>query len=549
MQAAPPDLRPRAERAVLAILALLALALWLLLWRFAHTNLTLHTRAVQLVTFFAAYVVFLAAVAMVWQLGPRASRRTLWLIVLVGIAMRLSLAPVRPVTTWDVYRYLWEGRVVLAGENPFHDPPISPHLTALRDPLWKEVRFSRVPAAYPPAAQYVFAFSRLLPTEPVVTLKLLLALFDIGTVLLLPGLLLRLRRPPAWTLVYAWHPLIVAEVVARGHLDSIGIFLLVLAARLVVDRRGEESKRRGVETAERPRIENPPSGRRTSRESRVAAAAGAEDARYAAAGAVLAAGVLAKGYAILAVPFFVVAARRRAWFVAGLLLATVVAYLPFASAGPDLVRGLRLYATRWHDYAPVYPLLDLALARLTAHHDLIARRILLAALGAWVLLLLFVRRERTAAWALDRSFFALAGMFVLSPVLYSWYLSWTVPFLCLRPRPAWLLLTGTIFGFYAHAFAGPHVQVWWISLLQFGPPLVLALLLSRRSIGRAAERPKEAGRKGGREEGTATAGLLPDGVEGRPEVVRAESSRKEIPTDEDQRREPALSRPGEHDPR
>jgi hypothetical protein len=521
MEAGAPDSGPRAERAVLAILALLALGLWLLLWRFAHTNLTLHTRAVQLATFFASFVIFLAAVAIVWRLGPRPSRRTVWLIVLVGIGMRLSLAPVRPVTTWDVYRYLWEGRVVLAGENPFHEPPISPRLTALRDPLWKEVRFPRVPAAYPPAAQYVFAFSRLLPTEPVVTLKLLLALFDIGTVLLLPGLLLRLRRPPAWTLVYAWHPLIVGEVVARGHLDSIGVFLLVLAARLVVDRRGEESRSRGVGNGRRSGIGNWGSG---------GTALGS-----AAAGAVLAAGVLAKGYAIFAVPFFVVAARRRSWFLAGLVLAAVVAYLPFASAGPDLVRGLRLYATRWHDYAPVYPLLRVALAPLSARPDLLARRFLLVALGAWVLLLLFVRRERSAAWALDRSFLALAGMFVLSPVLYSWYLSWTVPFLCLRPRPAWLLLTGTIFGFYAHAFAGPHVQVWWISLLQFGPPLALGLLLSKRSVGRAAERPRPASR------------LVP--LSAAPEGAKASASRKEMPADEDQRREPALSRPGEHDPR
>ena len=79
-----------------------------------------------------------------------------------------------------------------------------------------------------------------------------------------------------------------------------------------------------------------------------------------------------------------------------------------------------------------------------------------------------------------------------------------MPFLCLRPRPAWLLLTGTIFAFYAHAFAGPHVQVWWISVLQFAPPLVLALALlrSRRSIALPAESasdeqpaPNPAGRR------------------------------------------------------
>ncbi len=103
------------------------------------------------------------------------------------------------------------------------------------------------------------------------------------------------------------------------------------------------------------------------------------------------------------------------------------------------------------------------------------RRVLGTAFLVWMSNLL---RWRGRGTGLDRvcdgSFYALAGFFVLSPVLYSWYLAWTVPFLCLRPRPGWLLLTGTIFAFYAHEFAGPHAEFWWLNVLEYGLPLLVA---------------------------------------------------------------------------
>ena len=104
----------------------LSLALWLLLLSFAYTDLKIQTRATQLLTYFAAFAVFCLAVGVVWRLGHGASRRVVWFILLVGIGYRLTLAPMRPITTSDVYRYLWEGRLVNQGHNPFAERPDAP---------------------------------------------------------------------------------------------------------------------------------------------------------------------------------------------------------------------------------------------------------------------------------------------------------------------------------------------------------------------------------------------------------------------------------------
>jgi alpha-1,6-mannosyltransferase len=435
-----------------AALVCAAVLLWYLLWRFAHTDLTLPQRGAQITFFFLALAAFAVGVGIAWRLGFRASRRAVWFIVASGIVFRLSLAPARPVTTIDIYRYLWEGRLVNAGVNPFAHAPDSPELKPLRDSVWPSVRRRDVPAAYPPVAQYAFALADRIPADRITALKLVFAAFDIGTLLLLPGLLVRFRRPPVWVLVYAWHPLIVGEVVARGHFDSVGIFFLVLSARLLLM---PARHWRGL------------------------------------AGAALAASVLGKGYAIVVLPFFLIAARpHRWWFAGGAAGFAAAAYLPFASAGRHLLDGMMMYVRGWHGYGSLFPAVERALATFTDDPAPAARWVCGIALAAWVLLLL-VRQIRSSdrLAPLDSSFLALAGFYLLSSVLYPWYLSWTVPFLCFRPRPAWLLLTGSVYLFYAHPLAAPRGEVWWLNAIQYGAPLALAgALAAARAGGRERTR-------------------------------------------------------------
>ncbi|MCJ7750261.1 MAG: hypothetical protein MUQ65_04085, partial [Armatimonadetes bacterium] len=198
------DAPARRDRWVSAILLLSAAALWWLYREFAFTGRTLEERPRQLALFFAAFLIFSICTLAVWRARPAASRRWTLLILAAGLLFRLTVAPARPATSSDIYRYLWEGRVVRAGMNPYLHPPRSPELAPLRNWVWPLVQHKSVPAAYPPVAQYVFALAGFIPLSPVTALKLALALFDALALLLLADLLRRLGRPPSWAIAYAW---------------------------------------------------------------------------------------------------------------------------------------------------------------------------------------------------------------------------------------------------------------------------------------------------------------------------------------------------------
>jgi len=452
-RAGSPSPRTRAarrERLLGVILPVSAVLLWWLYRSFAGTDRTLEERPHQLGLFFAAFLVFLISALAVWRAGPSASRRWTVPIIAAGFVFRFTVAPVRPATSSDIYRYLWEGRVVRAGMNPYVHAPGAPELAPLRDWVWPLVQHKSVPAAYPPVAQYVFALAGLAPLNPVIALKLVLALFDALTLLVLAGLLRRIGQPASWVICYAWHPLAVCELVARGHLDTIGIFFLVLAVRLLLVRSGF---------------------------GRIAS------------GASLALSILAKGYALVLVPFLALAARpHRRHFLLALMLTGFVAYLPFLSAGPELFRGLTLYAQKWTGNSSVFALAGLAVSRVTSHHDAIARIACGVALAAWLVWLLLTRpRQYEARDAVRLSLRALVGFFLLAPTVYPWYLAWTLPFLCVQPSIPWLVLTGTIFGFYAHDFAGHQQEIWWVTLGEYGTPLLMWLAAPLVRDSRAPE--------------------------------------------------------------
>jgi hypothetical protein len=478
----PDDRAPWPDGAVCLTLALSGVALAGLCWLFAHTDRTLAMRPRMLALFFGAFAVFLIAVLAVWRARPDLSSRLVWPIVIVGIALRLAVAPIRPATTTDIYRYLWEGQVVRAAMNPYAEAPDSPRLRHLRNWVWEIVPFKSVPAAYPPVAQYAFALAGFIPGPPVIVLKLVLALFDVGTVLLLVSILAAMKQPKSWVILYAWHPLAICELVARGHLDTIGIFFMVLAFRLLLIGRPCE---------------------RSQQRRRLLMAA--------LSGAALAMSVLAKGYALVIAPFLFLAARpRRRVFLVAMAATAALAYAPFASAGLGLFRGATMYGRGWRGNSSVFALLNLALSRVSTHHDAIARAICLVALVAWVAALLRKAmlapgdQAGTARYAL----LALIGFFLFSPAVYPWYLAWTIPWLCLAaaetdragdtlrrgsgqallPYTAWLILTGTIFGFYAHDLAGHHREVWWVTAFEYALPLLVALACAalRRVAGAPA---------------------------------------------------------------
>ena len=103
------------------------------------------------------------------------------LVVIIGLCVLLRLLVLAPfpLTSIDIFRYVWDGRIQAAGFNPFSHVPAAPELRMLRD----DVIFPYVDKAdyavtiYPPASQLLF----LLVTrvhESVIAMKVALVAFE-----------------------------------------------------------------------------------------------------------------------------------------------------------------------------------------------------------------------------------------------------------------------------------------------------------------------------------------------------------------------------------
>ena len=82
--------------------------------------------------------------------------QVLWFVGLTGLFFRLTLLPLTPTLSDDIYRYLWDGRVQLAGVNPYAYAPDAPELMRLRTDEFASINHPSIPTIYPPLTQLAF---------------------------------------------------------------------------------------------------------------------------------------------------------------------------------------------------------------------------------------------------------------------------------------------------------------------------------------------------------------------------------------------------------
>lgn len=163
----------------------------------------------------------LAALTLVWLLSLRT--KTISPALLLGTALAIRIAFLVMPTGYDVYRYVWEGRILLEGLNPYLHPPDDPLLIPFRDEIWKSVGHPGATAIYPPLTQWLFAAMASFGLGPF-GFKVLFTLADIVLCFLLHR-----RFGPKPALVYAWNPLAAVSFAGGGHYDSLFMLAMVFA--------------------------------------------------------------------------------------------------------------------------------------------------------------------------------------------------------------------------------------------------------------------------------------------------------------------------------
>lgn len=196
-------------------------------------------RPLSLLFGIAAGFLVLYACAALWIAGRRPPRRAaLAVVFLVAAVARLLLVPGETPLSNDVYRYVWDGRIQAEGINPYRYAPADPALAELRDEeIYAHLNREEVRTIYPPVAQGLFRLLYEIHPDSVTWTKLALVSLDLAAVGLLAWLLARLRRPPEWSIAYAWHPLAIFEIGSSGHVEGVAVLLVLLALHASLSRR------------------------------------------------------------------------------------------------------------------------------------------------------------------------------------------------------------------------------------------------------------------------------------------------------------------------
>ncbi|MFQ6104314.1 MAG: glycosyltransferase [Candidatus Glassbacteria bacterium] len=131
----------------------------------------------------------------------------------------------------DLARYVWEGRILLDGHNPYSIPPKDPRLFGYRDDVYSVINHKEMPAIYPPFALYLFAgLSKI--TASLAGFRLFMLLFELAAIAVMFQWIMALKVPRERIIIYALNPLVIVSIAGHGHLDSIQIFLLILGLYL-----------------------------------------------------------------------------------------------------------------------------------------------------------------------------------------------------------------------------------------------------------------------------------------------------------------------------
>lgn len=434
------------------LLILLGLAL-LLTYVAAYAQGDLRKRTIEFeIAFWAAFILYLIAVALVLRPADRSRRATRVIILGFALLFRFVLLPTRPTLSDDMFRYVWDGRVQAAGLSPYRYAPDARELIDLQNEMrsvWRSINRPQVVTVYPPGAQLAYAGIWRVVGSSVTGFKFAFVIAELIGALLLMKLLRVCGQPIERVLIYLWSPLLIYEVAHAGHVDALLLPLLIGAFW----------------------------ARATNRSGWL--------------GLLLGAATLIKLFPILLLPALL--PQPRPWSIKGLRPALITlssfagligaAYLIYAVQGVSPLGFLPQYFTENFNMGLAHGLVQLSKS-LGLLPSTLANLVTFGGLA--ILLIGFVLRPAASAKEALMRCVWISGWFTLATQnLFAWYLLWLLPLIVLFVQPgkfiglkfsamsAWLIFSGLIG--LSYIFFVQWKPYPWVQTLEF-VPLYLMLL-------------------------------------------------------------------------
>ena len=333
----------------------------------------------------------------------------------------------------DIHRYVWDGRLQRLGYNPYVLIPSEPALTGLHTAETRTLNNPDVPTPYPPGAELFFRAVTAIH-ESTLALKIAFVICNVAIVIVLLDVLRRTRRGEHWVLAYAWHPLLATEVAGSGHIDIVGVLLLLVSAAALLRR------------------------------------------WRAAAAVTFGLAVAVKFLPIVLLPLYWKRVRLRDGVLAAVVFGLL--YVPFLSHGRIPFGSLGSYVQSFRFNDPVFQ----ALERVTAPQ-------FAAGLAALVGFLTAIGMRRRSVESPSAFAWPMAASLLCAPVVYPWYLLWLLPFVrstTTLPIIVWTAsIIPTFYVWHLRAVGQPWLVPGWMLLLEYGSVAITAAVIvwlrSRRS--------------------------------------------------------------------
>nr|WP_317170207.1 mannosyltransferase [Winogradskyella eckloniae] len=165
-------------------------------------------------------------------------------LVLFSVIFRLLFLFAIPNLSQDFYRFIWDGRIILNGLNPYLYKPnsfIENGVFPIADTQELFNGMGSLSAShftnYPPINQLCFVVANLFPGQSILSsvigLRLIIIAADIGTLYFGKKLLERLKLPSNNIFWYILNPFIIIELTGNLHFEGVMIFFLVWSLYLL----------------------------------------------------------------------------------------------------------------------------------------------------------------------------------------------------------------------------------------------------------------------------------------------------------------------------
>jgi hypothetical protein len=335
----------------------------------------------------------------------------------------------------DVHRYVWDGRMQRLGYNPYIVVPSDPALAALHTPETRTLNNPDVPSPYPAGAQLFFRAVTGV-RESTFALKVAFVVCDLAIIFILLDVLRRSGQGSHWVLAYAWNPLVAVEVAGSGHIDIVGVLLLLVSAAALLRR------------------------------------------WRAVAAVAFGLAVAVKLLPIVLLPLYWKRVRLRDAALATVMVGLL--YAPFLNHGRIPIGSLSTYVQSFRFNGPVFATLE----RVVAPQLAVGLALLVGFLTAiWL-------RSRASELSADAFAWPMAASLLCAPVVYPWYLLWLLPFVrsaSTVPLIIWTVsIIPTYYVWHLRTLGRPWLVPGWIMLLEYGSVAVAFAILAFRRFTRPA---------------------------------------------------------------